>query len=479
MKKVFSIFIALLFVFSIAACGSKTPATKKIELRYADWADAKFNKRMIDKFMEKYPNIKVSLSTEIAGSGDAFTGNLVTAAQNGLLPDVYATDNVPTIINYGLARDLSGEWNKDPDAALVYENIAKTAVYNDHRYAVPSFQFLKGIFINLDIFAEKNLTTVAGKYRIDNDGYPTKDWTHAEFVEIAKAVTNFDLSNTENLVVGFDTWYGAPDFQQVWPTMNDANVQYDTWDGTKFNYTSDAWINSMKAKVEIDNYEKHPGVTSRYSPADLVKGAGVLDTYIISTGYAAMDIEGSWQFDFIRMAQDDGTNLGFWPYPSGSEGLFPPTILDFAAVSSQTEYPDEAFLLAKWMTFGKDGWNARLDLYEEDRVKALSEGKTPSYLDRFPIANYPGVWDKVYNYVDGIEGINYTLDRIENSKPDLDKWLAGYKDFWAWANDPENEYGWVSLQLAGPDAVPAFAAQWNAKVNELVSEQIANLGKEE
>ena len=131
----------------------------------------------------------------------------------------------------------------------------------------------------------------------------------------------------------------------------------------------------------------------------------------------------------LEWHKDDGTNLGFWPYPSGSEGLFPPTILDFAAVSSQTEYPDEAFLLAKWMTFGKDGWNARLDLYEEDRVKALFEGKTPSYLDRFPIANYPGVWDKVYNYVDGIEGINYTLDRIENSKPDLDKWLAGYKDF--------------------------------------------------
>lgn len=478
MKKFFTVFIALFLVVSLVACGEKTPTEKKIELRYADWANGDFNKRMIDKFMEKYPHIRVTLSTDIGGSGDQFTGNLEIAAQNGLLPDVFATDNVPTIVNKGLTADLSEFWNNDDDAKLVYSNIAQTAVYNGHRYAIPSFQFLKGIFINLDIFAEKNLTTVEGKYRIDNDGYPVKDWTHQEFVEIAKAITNYDIVNTENLVIGFDTWYGSPDFQQVWPMMNDAAVGYDTWNGTEFNYNSQAWIEAMKAKVEIDNYETNLGVTSRYPEADWAN-TPALQSYIIYTGYGAMDIEGSWQFNYIQLAAEEGINLGFWPYPSGSAGLFPPTILDYAAVSSQTEHPEEAYLLAKWMTYGQDGWNARIELLEEDRAKSVAEGKTPAYLDRFPIADYPGVWDKVYTLVDGIEGIEYTLDRIGNSKPDLDKWLAGYKDFWAWVNDPENQYGWVALQVAGPDAVPTFAAQWNLKVNQLVSEQIANLGKDE
>jgi hypothetical protein len=78
--------------------------------------------------------------------------------------------------------------------------------------------------------------------------------------------------------------------------------------------------------------------------------------------------------------------------------------------------------------------------------------------------------------VDDIEGITYTLNRIEYSKPDLDKWLPGYKDFWAWVNDPENPYNWTNLVEAGPTAVQSYAVQWENKANELVQAQLASLG---
>ncbi|OHE35190.1 MAG: hypothetical protein A2013_06525, partial [Tenericutes bacterium GWE2_38_8] len=374
-----------------------------IELTYADWGNQEFNQRMIDLFMAKYPNIRVTLRGDIAGSGAEFTGNLVTAAQAGLLPDVFATDNVPTVINAGLTLDVAELWDADPDTEFVYDNIAATAVYNGKRYAVPSFQFLKGIMINLDIFEDANLSTVAGQYRIDNDGYPVKDWTFAEFVNIAKAIKNFDLVNTENLVIGMDTWYGSPDFQQVWPMMNNANVQYDTWDGTEFHYTSADWVYAMEQKVAL--HQLTDGTTTRFTQ-EVYDANTVLQAYLIATGYAAMDIEGSWQFGVINQAAGDGINLGFWPYPSGSAGLFPPTILDYQCVSSQTLYPEEAFLLAKWMTFGEDGWNARLTLLEADRAaEVLEAGELPVFLDRFPVAEYDGVWDRVFDLVDEIEGI--------------------------------------------------------------------------
>lgn len=479
MKKLLALIVISMLALTLVACnGGGGSDVKYVELTYADWGDAVFNQRMIDKFMEKYPNITVTLRQDISGSGATFTGNLVTAAQAGLLPDVFATDNVPTVVRAGLTLDVADMWDADSDTTMVYEDAAKTAVYNGHRYAVPSFQFLKGIFINLDIFEESGLQSVTGKYRLDENGYPEKDWTHAEFVEIAKAITNYDIVNVENLVIGFDTWYGSPDFQQVWPMMNSTRFGYDTWDGEKFNYTSDEWIAAMRAKVEIDNYELNLGVTSRYPEEDWAN-TPALQTYVIDAGYAAMDIEGSWQFGFIKAAQERGVNMGFWPYPSGSEGLFPPTILDYQAVSSQTAHPEEAYLLAKWMTFGQDGWNARLDLYEEDKAAAIAAGLTPNYLDRFPVADYPGVWERVADLVDGIPGIEYTLERIENSRPDLDKWLAGYKDFWAWVADPDNQYSWTALQTAGPNSVAAFAAEWNAKANELVQQEIANLGKDE
>jgi multiple sugar transport system substrate-binding protein len=429
---------------------------------------------MIDLFMVKYPNIRVTLRGDIAGSGAEFTGNLVTAAQAGLLPDVFATDNVPTVVNAGLTLDVADLWDAGPDTEFVYDNIAATAVYNGKRFAVPSFQFLKGIMINLDIFEDANLSTVAGQYRIDNDGYPVKDWTFNEFVNIAKAIKNFDLVNTENLVVGLDTWYGSPDFQQVWPMMNNANVQYDTWDGTAFHYTSADWVYAMEQKVAL--HQLTDGTTTRYTQA-VYDANPVLQAYLIATGYAAMDIEGSWQFGVINQAAGDGINLGFWPYPSGSAGLFPPTILDYQCVSSQTLYPEEAFLLAKWMTFGEDGWNARLTLLEADRAaEVLEAGELPVFLDRFPVAEYDGVWDRVFDLVDEIEGIDYILNRIEYSKPDLDKWLPGYKDFWAWVSDPENPYNWDSLVLAGPTAVSTYAVQWESNANMIVQAQLLTLG---
>jgi multiple sugar transport system substrate-binding protein len=481
--------VSVATAFLLAACGGGSASSSssssssgssstlpRVTLSYADWGNQEFNQRMIDLFMEKYPHITVELRQDITGSGAAFTGNLITAAQAGLLPDVFATDNVPTIINAGLTLDVAEYWDEDADADLVYENIALAGVYNGKRYAVPSFQFLKGILMNLNIFENANLSSVEGKYRIDNDGYPVKDWTFSEMIEISKAIKNFDLVNKENLVVGLDTWYGAPDFQQVWPTMQNASTQYDTWDGEEFHYNSASWIEAMQAKVAL--HQLTDGTTTRFD--DVVREAEEnpeLRTYMIQEGYAAMDIEGSWQFWVLKDAIDNRDfELGFWPYPQGEAGLYPPTILDFQAVSSQTQHPEEAYLLAKWMTFGQEGWEARLSLLEADRDEAIEEGLTPNFLDRFPVADYPGVWDRVEGLVDGIQGIDAIFDRIQYSKPDLDKWLPGYKDFWAWVYDPENSYNWDSLVLAGSTAVPTYAVQWEAKVNELVSTQLTTLG---
>jgi len=475
MKKFAIILVTLFLAIGLYACGKDDPVTQKIALTYADWGDQEFNQLMIDKFMEAYPDIEVTLRTDIPGSGAEFTGGLVDAAAAGILPDVFATDNVPTIVNADLTYDIADLWDADADAAQVYDNIASTAVYNGHRYALPSFQFLKGILINLDIFTAANLTTTAD-YRIDNDGYPVKDWTGEEFVAIADAIHNYTPDNPDTLVVGLDTWYGSPDFQQVWPMENSASVLYDTWDGTQFNYTSQDWIDAMKAKVALSQTTN--GTITSYPEGDLETYSDTLGTYLIQSGYGAMDIEGSWQFWVINDAADRGINLGFWPYPSGTEGdLYPPTILDYQAISAQTKHPEEAFLLAKWMTFGEDGWNARLDILEAQKAEALAAGENYTYLDRYPIADYDGVWDRVSNLVDGIEGIEYTFDRIQYAKPDLDKWLPGYKDFWAWVNDPENNsYSWESLVEDGPDSVETYAAEWNTKVNQLVSEAMASLG---
>lgn len=467
MKKIYLVISLLLLSLALVACGGNNgEVSNRIQLSYADWGDPETNQKLIDAFEDAHPNIDVELRTDIAGSGAEFTGNLILAASVDLLPDVFATDNVPTIISSGLALDVQEYWENDEDAKLVYEYIAETGIYNGKRFAIPSFQFLKGILINLDIFERANLTTVEGKYRIDEDGYPVKNWTFMEMIEIAKAIKTPSFSDPDNTVVGLDTWYGSPDFQQVWPTMNDESVMYDTFDGEKFNYNSPDWISAMQEKVSF--HQLVDGTTTRFTAEDL-EAYSHINGYLIQTGYAAMDIEGSWQFWVIKEAKENGMNLGFWPYPQGTEGLFPPVILDYQAVSSQTKHPEEAFLLAKWMTFGREGWENRLHILEEQREEDIELGKEPGFLDRFPIADYPEIWDRVDMFVEGIEGIDYIFRYIDQAKPDLDKWLPGYKDFWGWVNDAENNssYSWEKLVELGPSAVPEFANVWNNKANEM------------
>jgi multiple sugar transport system substrate-binding protein len=478
MKKIIITSIILLFTLILTACGGtnpKDPVSQTIELTYADWADPELNKALIEAFMVEYPNIRVSLRTDIQGTGATFTGNLITAAQADLLPDVFATDNVPTVINAGLTLNVAQYWDADPDTQLVYEGVAATGLYNGKRFAVPSFQFLKGIMINLDAFEEANLSTNQN-YRVDNDGYPVKDWTFDEFLAIASAIKDFNPNNyATGYMLGLDTWFGTPDFQQVWPMMDDATVGYDTWDGTRFNYASStSWLNAMTKKIAL--HALTDGTTTRFDQEFLDENQA-LAIYHIQNGTVAMDIEGSWQFWVLNDAKENGINLGFWPYPQGSAGFFPPTILDYLAVSSATPYPEEAYLLAKWMSFGKAGYSARLDILEARNAAAIAAGESPQYLDRFPVANYPEVWARVDDLVKDIEGIDYILDNIDQARPDLDKWLPGYKDFWAWVFDPENPFNFDNLVTQGSDAVPTFAAQWETRINTIVQQALATLGQ--
>lgn len=485
MKKLVLVVIASFFLVTLAACtNEKKPGTGIIELTYADWGDSDQNQALIDAFMVANPTIRVSLRNDIGGSGEQFTGNLITVAASGLLPDVFATDNVPTVVNAGLARDISSMWDLDPDTELVYENIASTAVYNGKRFAMPSFQFFKGIFLNMDIFERAGLQTVEGKYRMDDYGLPVKDWTYSEWIEIAKAIKNRDFDNPQNFVLGIDGWFGWVDFQQVWPTLDDASVLYDTWDGQQFNYTSPAWIEAMQQKVAISRL--NDGTLDDIQPTEItdedgnvIPGREFLQGWRISTGFTAMSIDGSWQINLINtVKQNSNINMGFWPYPGGSAGNFPPTILDYQVVSSQTDYPEEAYLLAKWMTFGREGWNKRIDLFEARRAEAVAKGELAPILDRYPVAAYPEVWARIAPLVADVDGLSDIVFNIENSKPDLDKWLPGYKDFWAWVYDEGNPYNWFNLLDAGPEAVATYAVQWNNQVNLLVQTELNRLGKD-
>lgn len=461
MKKWLLVLLSFTFVFTLAACNGGTTdtpddpddpvdpggnggnTTKDIVLSYADWGDPELNQQMIDAFMAEYPNITVELRQDITGAGGEFTANLLNAQAAGVLPDVFAIDNVPTGLANGMLLDVTEYWDADEDTDLVYPNIAETAVYNGKRFALPSFQFIKGIYLNITLFDTYNIPL------------PDKDWKYDEFVDIARQIRQ---AGKNDYVYGIDPWYGALDFESIWPTQDYADVGYNTWDGEQFNFSSQPWVDAYNAKLDL----MEENVVAAYTPEEMeILG----DIWPWFAGLVGMKIDGSWNMWMIdAMYEENNIEVGFWPYPGGAAGQFPPTILDYQVISSQTEHPEEAYLLAKWMTFGRAGWQNRLEIMS-DRGDLI--------LDRYPVADYPEVWADAEMFIDYVEGLRESIELFEYSKPDTDKWLPGYKQFWEWVGNEENDY-WTKIDqgLVTPEV---FAAEWEAQINDMVEHALDDL----
>ncbi len=439
MKKL--LLFALVFTMGLTLVGcNRGGGSGNIVLSYADWGDAEMNQALIDAFMDENPHITVELRRDITGTGVEFTLNLLNAQAAGVLPDVFAIDNVPTGYTNGMLLDISEYWDADPDTDLIYPNIRDTAVYGDGRYAMPSFQFIKGIFMNLNIFDEYNIDV------------PGKDWKYDEFVEIAREIRR---EGENDIVYGIDPWFGDLDFSAIWPTQDHEDVGYNTWDGEQFNFTMTDWVEAW----EMRNALYQENVVAGFTEEEMEQ---LGDIWPWESGYIGMRIDGSWNMWMVdHMFEDYGIELGFWPYPGGEAGQFPPTILDYQVVSSQTDHPEEAYKLAKWMTFGREGWHTRLDKMEE---------RGDTYIDRFPVADYDDVWERITPYMAYVEGIQESIDLLEYSKPDVDKWLPGYKAFWEWVESEENNY-WDRINSF--ELSPSvFAAEWEEQINKMVREAL-------
>ena len=445
MKKIMLLTLSVVLGLTLVGCGNDSDDngtnsdSDKVVLSYADWGDKEMNQALIDAFEEENPNIEVELREDITGTGGEFTASLLNAQAAQVLPDVFAIDNVPTGYSNGMLLDISEYWDADPDTEAIYPNIKDTAVYGDGRYAVPSFQFIKGIYLNL---------TILDQYNIE---IPPKDWKYEDFVDLAREIRQ---KGETDIVYGIDPYFGDLDFAAIWPTQDFEDVGYQTWDGEQFNFTSDAWIDAFEARNDLMSED----IVAGFTEAEMDE---LGDIWPWEAGHIGMRIDGSWNLWMIEtMMNDYGQEVGFWPYPGGDAGQFPPTILDFQVVSSQTDHPEKAYELAKWMTFGKEGWMKRLDIMEE---------RGDVMLDRFPVANYPEVWERTDLYMNYVEGLQQNVDLLEYSKPDVDKWLPGYKAFWEWV-DVEQDY-WTQINdgLVSPET---FAPVWEEKINELVNEAI-------
>ncbi len=326
-----------------------------IELTYAMYEDIEISEALAYEFENLYPNIDVNVMELDVGN---YTEELFAMQAVGKLPDCFWILGSPeNYITNGLLMDMSRLWEADPESSNVIRGINeyKLGYYGtDFKWATPVKFFPTAAFVNMEVFYRNNVDM------------PAMDWTWEEFEETVESMTGIDKCYGEYIFgytgnVSVITWY---------PIAADKNcIGEFGWNGAE--YDMENWAYGM-------NLEAH-WIQNEVKPYDLLNGGmeqisekyGDNVLYPQDEGYSAINLDYWWNWEnyFITDEFILGNKVVFVPYmmphEDDAQGGNYIAAMDMGGISAFTLYPRETYELLKFMTWGTQGWEYKLEHYPD------------------------------------------------------------------------------------------------------------------
>jgi multiple sugar transport system substrate-binding protein len=371
MRKIFMLGLIFLLLLSVFACRKDDEEpTDQITIRYAGWnlgtvEQYNIERRMIDAFMEANPNILVEIverpripdpanpDNEIDMNWDEMLASM--AATNNL-PDVYMYATVPTAVSNGWAEDMTEWMENDPELNNIAEDIARAAVYGNRFFGVPQSSFYFGYFVNQNLFEEANLDS------------PSFGISWNDLLDLASEVATKPLDGTG--IVGMS---GVNNLYEWMPAQFDPTLGWFTFNEEGFHLDSDAFAQAMNIQRQFFGEENEGGQFSYIWEVSTVEQK--VEWYSEGTGTQfekgrhAILWGGSWDWGWIIPATQNeehglyNMNVDFIGTPIVVDGVQRiPVVLDYLVIGQGSEHPEEAYQLAKWMGFGKEGYLKRIEI---------------------------------------------------------------------------------------------------------------------
>lgn len=370
-KRLVALLLAGCMALGLAACGgggsnNTEGGDEQVTLRFASWAlgteeENNIQRQMIAAFEKKYPNIKIEIAEEITGN---WNEALATAATGGTLPDVSLIAELPTAVANGWALDVSQYANEDADWDKVPADLVESGEYNDKLYGIPTAMHMAGVFINTDYFDEANVDYLEYGY----------EWE--DFVNVTKKLHKPAEGKVALKYVN--------DFVNFIPYVWDADQGWYTYDGAKLSLDSEAFINAVKETNSLLGYSW--AALSEDQKAQSV-GADKGDYDAWKQGYTAMWYGATYECEGYN--RDLSYNVQYIALPGGKSAIIP----DYCFISATTEHPEEAWEFVKFMYWGPEGINAKMDIDEADDAVSWTElplsadeAVLERYFKDFPIA---------------------------------------------------------------------------------------------
>ena len=358
--------------------GDYQVTTEDITLTIWHYEDETTATELAEAFMKLYPNITVEHKIISDMSTD-----LSAAAAAGTMPDVFEGTDSDTALANGYWGDITEYWEADPDTKNLLYTIDEYGIGcfdTSKRFAAPMLYWPSAIFIDRNVIETLNLDM------------PRTDWTWDEMIQLIKDATKYD---PDMMYYGLG-WYNRLDSLYGIAACTNAERAIKGefgYNGNDFDLQYWAIGEQQFSDLQLAGY------VAPTSGSDAMEDwTGDYDGWFGATGHVAVFSEGFWTYQNIWGVDGYQEDLGLDIVP-----YVTPNVVDekehnvistmyMGGISSSCEHPLEAYLLLRFFGWGVDGWNARMDIYE-DPTKVNASGVALKHSSMpVPTTLDEGVW---------------------------------------------------------------------------------------
>lgn len=382
--------VAILLMVIIGLLSMVLPAgAQGATIRYANWnlgteEENNLQRQLVTAYIEANPGVTIEF-VDMSGDG-GWEEKLTNFAARGELPDVFMANNTPYYVQNGWAADLTAQVEADADWTTIPQVLRDAVTYDGKVLGLPSAQFIMGYFINQDLFEAANLD--APQYGVSAEDFFA---AASQLTDVQQGVLGLHEMGP---ILG---WY---------PSTQDSNLGWFSFDGTHMNYNSDAFRSAVNTAIEMRS-NTWQGLTDEQKTAFTAQGPWEL--FVNQESGAVW--EGGWALP--SYVQNATFNWDFIGIPGGNQAM----VADLLVVSATAADQAAAYDFARWMSFSSAG-------YAKEAELATAAGLVPT---RMPVSVTPESIDLYMSFAGDRPGLRQALENLDNSLVEsLAKIVPGY-----------------------------------------------------
>ncbi|MBW4844744.1 MAG: sugar ABC transporter substrate-binding protein [Lachnospiraceae bacterium] len=308
------------------AAGADESVTIRLDQFSGSGASEEALKKMIAKFNEQYPNVKVELQS--FGYDDYFT-QLQSKIVGGSAADVFEL-NFENFVAYASEDVLLDIGDLIGDTSGFNQTALKAFQYDGKQFGIPNS------FSNVVLIYNKDLFDKAGV------SYPTDDWTWTEMSEAAKKIR----------ALSADTYglYRPLSFHEFYKGVKQNGGSLLSEDGKNFTV-------NLPQNVETLEIMSDWVTGSNVMPSDAQMG-GMGDWDLFKSGRLGMIVTGIWAFSDFTDNCDFAWDVAVEPGNTAKATHF---FSNAYVVNKETTNPEAAAALAAFLAGSKEAAQIRVD----------------------------------------------------------------------------------------------------------------------